>query len=214
MTGVATGGTLIVLPPTASTVHGDAPTKFIFRLSGHGPVQLWAVGPGGRRITPRDVKDHGVFSTNPALDEWGSGWTFPTVGCWDIHAARDDVRGDVLMSVTVPRLTSVNAVVRDDGASSRSVRTGHADLHIRFSLIYPDPYLVPQTHITFWEGGRRVRVVGWQLPTGGTEANPIFDMPLRFKLRTPAAVLAVIRVRLGSQHVTRRVQFQVIRLDR
>jgi hypothetical protein len=215
MTGVATGGTMIVLPPTATSVDGGAPTKFVFRLSGHGPIQLWAVGPGGRRITPRDVRDHGAFSFNPSstssvFEEWGSGWAFPTAGCWDIHAARDDVSGDVLMSVTIPRLTSVKAVIRDDGVSSRSARAGHADLHIRFSLIYPDAGLIPQTRIAFWEGGHRVRVVGWLLPTGGTDANPTFDTPLRFKLQAPAAILAVIRVRLGSQHIIQRMRFQVI----
>jgi hypothetical protein len=36
---------------------------------------------------------------NPPGDDYGSGWMFPKPGCWRIHAARDNVAGDVWFQV-------------------------------------------------------------------------------------------------------------------
>jgi hypothetical protein len=32
-------------------------------------------------------------------DEWGSSFIFPVAGCWDIHASRGNLSGDILLMV-------------------------------------------------------------------------------------------------------------------
>lgn len=72
--------------------------KIIWRLTGNGDLHLSATGPTGPTIRPDwGPQAHGGSSWERPGDEWGAGFTFPVAGCWDIHAARDDIAGDVYL---------------------------------------------------------------------------------------------------------------------
>ena len=71
--------------------------KIVFRLTATGPLALAAYGPGGVRITPDWVEQHGsgsTWSTHPG-GEWGAAFTFPHAGCWEVVAIRGGLVGRV-----------------------------------------------------------------------------------------------------------------------
>jgi hypothetical protein len=71
--------------------------KIVFRLTATGPLALAAYGPGGVRIAPDWVEQHGsgsTWSTHPG-GEWGAGFTFPHAGCWEVVAIRGGLVGRV-----------------------------------------------------------------------------------------------------------------------
>lgn len=75
--------------------------KIVWRVTGTGNLHLVALGPQGQRLAPLwGPQGHlGSNWTRPG-DEWGAGFRFSVAGCWDIHAARDDVSGDVWLVLT------------------------------------------------------------------------------------------------------------------
>lgn len=75
--------------------------KIVWRMTGTGNLHLVALGPRGQRVAPVwGPEQHSSSNWNRPGDEWGAGFTFPIAGCWDIHAARDDVSGDVWLVLT------------------------------------------------------------------------------------------------------------------
>lgn len=73
--------------------------KIVWRMTGAGQLHLDTTGPGGIRAVTGGPEVHlGSTWTRPG-DEWGSGFLFPTPGCWDIHAVRDGAAGDVWLAV-------------------------------------------------------------------------------------------------------------------
>jgi hypothetical protein len=77
-------------------------TKIVWRMSGHGAFHIAAKTTDGKsaRLT-FGPEPHGGSSWDiPDTDEWGSGFIFPTAGCWRVHASRDDLAGDVYFLVT------------------------------------------------------------------------------------------------------------------
>src|SRR5579859_3332100 len=60
MTVPTAEGPIVIYPPTATTVAIDGSDKFVFRTPGTGPIQLSAIGPGGRHITPAELSYHGL----------------------------------------------------------------------------------------------------------------------------------------------------------
>ncbi len=75
-------------------------SKLIVRMTGRGALQLSAVGPNGERLRPQDGPNvhEGSDWARPG-DEWGSGWTFPTAGCWTVKGRRDGNDGSVALIV-------------------------------------------------------------------------------------------------------------------
>ena len=75
-------------------------TKIVWRMVGSGDLTLVAIAPDGTRLGPDWLDPHSLSSTwtRPG-DEWGSGFTFTETGCWDIHAARQGLSGDVWLLV-------------------------------------------------------------------------------------------------------------------
>lgn len=89
-------------------VFGDYPakaggqtTKIAWRMTGTGPLVLEAVGPNGESLRPAFGPEPHVSSnwSRPG-DEWGSGFDFPTAGCWTITASRQDVSANIAVLVT------------------------------------------------------------------------------------------------------------------
>jgi hypothetical protein len=99
--GTATGGELWALlgggqlpEPKGSQV------KIIWRMTGAGELHISTTGPTGRIIQPDwGPQPHGGSNWNRPGDEWGVGFTFPVAGCWDVHAVRNDMSGDVYIMV-------------------------------------------------------------------------------------------------------------------
>src|SRR5260370_7882 len=76
-------------------VHSGQEVKVVWRMTGAGELQLGAVGPAGRRISPDWIQAHEGSNWQRPGQEWGSGFTFPVAGCWDLHATRGASSGDV-----------------------------------------------------------------------------------------------------------------------
>lgn len=75
--------------------------KIVWRMTGTGDLHLIALGPQGQHLAPAwGPEGHGGSNWDRPGDEWGTGFTFPAAGCWDMHATRDDTSGDVWLLVT------------------------------------------------------------------------------------------------------------------
>jgi hypothetical protein len=75
--------------------------KIVWRMTGTGDLSLVSIGPNGEIVKPDwGPEPHGGSNWLRPGDEWGAGFTFPSAGCWDLHASRDDVGGDIYIEVT------------------------------------------------------------------------------------------------------------------
>jgi hypothetical protein len=97
--GTATGGQLWALFFAGMPIHPMQEIKIVWRMTGDGDLQLAAVGPGGIHISPNWTQYHGSSNWQRPGQEWGSGFTFPSNGCWDLHATRGTSSGDVWLVV-------------------------------------------------------------------------------------------------------------------
>ena len=74
--------------------------KIVWRVTGEGKFTTEAVGPEGVIIEPDWGPDiHGGSNWQRPGDEWGTGWTFPEVGCWTLVVHRGD--SEAVMSVNI-----------------------------------------------------------------------------------------------------------------
>ena len=75
--------------PTTPELHAGTEIKIVWRMTGSGPLTMSATGPGGRSTTPIwGPEPHGSSNFDRPGEEWGTGWTFPTPGCWTVEARR------------------------------------------------------------------------------------------------------------------------------
>jgi hypothetical protein len=88
MQGVGRGATLFGLFFSPQAVAGQQ-IKVVWRMTGDGDLSMVATGPGGRTVRPVwGPEAHSASSYHRPGDEWGTGWTFPSAGCWVIQATR------------------------------------------------------------------------------------------------------------------------------
>jgi len=125
--GSASGGQFwaIMSFPSSGTV--DDGEKFVLRMTGSGPLNVTAVGPGGEVVTPTQgpiLHSAGSSSWNAPGDEWGSGWVFDEPGCWDMHAVRGNVTGDIWFNVAAPQFSLASFAARQNGHTVTSIRPG------------------------------------------------------------------------------------------
>ena len=83
------------VPPLANSL-----VKIVWRMTGSGDFTIVALGPSGMKIPPSQgpIKHLGSDWNRPG-DEWGTVFTFPVAGCWDLHATRGNAFGDVWLEV-------------------------------------------------------------------------------------------------------------------
>jgi hypothetical protein len=72
--------------------------KMILRMNGTGALKVDARRPDGTLIGPTHV-DAGHAGSSydawfPGTTEWGVFFTFPTAGCWQVHAESADTGAD------------------------------------------------------------------------------------------------------------------------
>jgi hypothetical protein len=79
-------------------------TKILWRMGGHGAFNIGAKTTNGTsaQLTFGPEPHDGSSWYIPNTDEWGTGFIFPTAGCWRIHAWRDGTSGDVFFHIIDP----------------------------------------------------------------------------------------------------------------
>jgi hypothetical protein len=88
MQGVGRGVTLFGLFFSPQATVGEQ-IKVVWRITGDGDLSMVATGPGGKTLRPVWGPElHSGSSYHRPGDEWGTGWTFPSTGCWTIQASR------------------------------------------------------------------------------------------------------------------------------
>jgi hypothetical protein len=74
--------------------------KIIFRMTSRVPANFYAVAPDGSRLPPVWGPDaHAGSNWNRPGYEWGAGFNFTQVGCWQIHAGSPPAQGDVWLLI-------------------------------------------------------------------------------------------------------------------
>ena len=102
MQGTATNAELWALIQSTSGIPPVAKTevKIVWRMTGYYQFSIVALGPAGTQVSPSQGPDpHGGSNWNRPGDEWGTVFTFPVAGCWDMHATRGNAFGDVWMKI-------------------------------------------------------------------------------------------------------------------
>ncbi len=69
--------------------------KIIWRMTGSGDLHLVAIGPDGQCVMPTSLTHHIDSVWKRPGEEWGSLFTFPTPGNWNVHATRGSLSGEV-----------------------------------------------------------------------------------------------------------------------
>lgn len=64
------------------------------------PVQVVALGPAGQRLQPLFLQRHATSNWQRPGAEWGTGFTFPSSGCWDLHVTGGKTVGDVYVIIS------------------------------------------------------------------------------------------------------------------
>jgi hypothetical protein len=82
-------------------IRARTETKIVWRMGGRGAFRIGAKttdGSSAQLTFGPELHDGSTWSI-PNTDEWGTGFIFPTAGCWRVHAWRDDATGDVYLLV-------------------------------------------------------------------------------------------------------------------
>jgi hypothetical protein len=74
----------------ASSVEAGHEIKVVWRMTGAGDLTMDATSENGKTLKPAwgPVPHTGGSSFQRSGDEWGTGWIFPTRGCWTVNATR------------------------------------------------------------------------------------------------------------------------------
>ena len=83
------------IPPLANTE-----VKIVWRMTGSGGFDIVASGPHGMKVPPsQGPTGHLGSNWNRPGNEWGTVFTFPVAGCWDLHATSANAFGDVWLKI-------------------------------------------------------------------------------------------------------------------
>lgn len=90
---------LFYTPPAKVTVT----EKIVLRQTGRGALKIVGIGPDHQVIHPSwGPEYHSGSNWNRPGSEWGTGWIFPTSGCWHLHGQRRHASGNVWLEVAPP----------------------------------------------------------------------------------------------------------------
>ena len=89
------------LPPgRAVRIPVEKEVKIVWRSTGAGTFSIEADGPDGASIQPTWGPElHGGSNWERPGDEWGTGWIFPSTGCWTFHLTRDHMAAEMVAEV-------------------------------------------------------------------------------------------------------------------
>ena len=89
--------------PFFETAHANDDEKIVWRITGEGDeFQAQAQSEDGAVIQPIWTEYHGGSSWQRPGQEWGTGFNFPTPGCWTITVSRGETRGAISLDVLAP----------------------------------------------------------------------------------------------------------------
>jgi hypothetical protein len=97
--GVGQGATLWALFFAPKAVAGQE-IKIAWRMTGTGDLAIAAAGPHGAAAKPSwGPEVHEGSSFQRPGDEWGTGWVFPSAGCWTVNATRTQGQAQLVIRV-------------------------------------------------------------------------------------------------------------------
>jgi hypothetical protein len=99
--GAGNGATLWALFfPTEPVLTAGTEIKVAWRMTGSGDLSINAMGPDGTVVKPVWGPERHIGSNwgRPG-QEWGTGWVFPTAGCWTVNAKRVSGSGYLVLRV-------------------------------------------------------------------------------------------------------------------
>jgi hypothetical protein len=101
LVGTATPGHAIHALMEPLVYAGDE-AKIVWRMTGMGPLVIYAIHEDGTRIEPTKVEAHTAGSSFAFPgDEWGVFIRFSKPGCWSVQAERDPARGAIWFIASV-----------------------------------------------------------------------------------------------------------------
>lgn len=99
--GAGDGVTLwALLFPSEPLLTAGKEMKVVWRMTGSGDFSISATGPAGTVVKPIwGPEPHGGSNWDRPGEEWGTGWVFPTAGCWTLNATRTSGTGSLVLRV-------------------------------------------------------------------------------------------------------------------
>ncbi|WP_405096265.1 hypothetical protein [Micromonospora sp. NBC_01412] len=100
--GTGDGATLwaMLFSSGEGVLRASRELKVAWRMTGSGDFSISATGPDGKVVKPVwGPEPHGSSNWGRPGDEWGTGWVFPTSGCWTINATRTSGTGSLALRV-------------------------------------------------------------------------------------------------------------------
>lgn len=97
--GRAKHGQLWALLFESLPLRAGVDNKIAWHMTGSGAFHVYAAS-GTMRVAPTWGPEYHISSSwHRPGQEWGTGFTFPSEGCWTIHARRRGVRGTVRFAI-------------------------------------------------------------------------------------------------------------------
>jgi hypothetical protein len=85
------------------TAHAEEDEKIVWRITGEGDTfEAQAQNEDGAIIQPIWIEYHGGSNWQRPGQEWGTGFNFPTAGCWTIIVTRGETIGTISLNVLAP----------------------------------------------------------------------------------------------------------------
>jgi hypothetical protein len=89
-----------MLFPTEPLLTAGKELKVAWRMTGSGDFSISATGPDGTVVKSIwGPEQHSGSTWDRPGDEWGTGWVFPTAGCWTLNATRTSGAGSLVLRV-------------------------------------------------------------------------------------------------------------------
>jgi hypothetical protein len=208
LVGNARGGHFYASVPQSVSI--DTETKVVVRMTGVGPLHISAIGPDQMTISPSFVDPHVYGSSYDNVlpgDEWGTGWKLPMPGCWDLHAERTGVSGDIYFNAVVPILKSFTLQLRSGRRIGNVFRSGTPITFAVHPQFDPSTDLVPSGTITIKDATKAGRTLYLRQAKRNLR---LFRTWARFTVTAPTWFDGVVRLSFQGSTMTRDFRFEVV----